>query len=81
MKQIKRKVMWATTAIHKLGDISRDLGDFCEIWYEDDENWIGNWITGYGFVEVKFPKSTTRELAPEESEAQSKMRYALGSGI
>lgn len=73
----KSKVMWATTAIHKLGDISRDEGDHCHIFGEDGDNYVGNWITGYGFIEVRFPKSTTRDLTPEEAEEQKKIRYVL----
>jgi len=56
----------ATTAIHKLGDISRETPDICIITHEDDENYYGNWVTGFGFVDVQFPKSTTRDLTPEE---------------
>ena len=49
----------ATKAIHQLGDISRDKEDLCFIHDEDEKNYIGNWITGYGFIEVKFPKETS----------------------
>jgi len=56
----------ATKAIHKMGDISRDKPDLCIINSEDESNYIGNWVTGYGFVEVEFPKETTRELTEEE---------------
>ena len=61
-----KKYMMATKATHKLGDISRDKPDLCIIYREDDENYIGNWITGLGFIDVKFPKATTRELTSEE---------------
>jgi methyl coenzyme M reductase gamma subunit len=60
------KYMMATKAIHKLGDISRDEPDLCFIHREDGENYIGNWVTGFGFVEVKFPKETTRDLTEAE---------------
>lgn len=68
------KYMIATTAIHKLGDISRPVnnGDYsdnlCTVYHEDSDNWIGMWVTGFGFGDVKFPKSTTRELTNEETE-------------
>ena len=60
------KYMMATKAIHQLGDISRDKADLCCIHAEDENNYIGNWVTGYGFIDVKFPKSTTRDLTQEE---------------
>jgi hypothetical protein len=60
------KYMMATKAIHKLGDISSDSPALCVIHSEDEENYIGNWVTGFGFIGVKFPKETTRELTQEE---------------
>jgi len=56
----------ATKAIHKLGDISRDKPDLCVIHSQDEENYIGNWVCGFGFIDVKFPKETTRDLTDEE---------------
>jgi hypothetical protein len=65
MKRID-KYMMATKAIHKLGDISRDKPDICHVHEEYEDHYIGMWITGYGFIGVKFPKETTRELTREE---------------
>jgi len=62
------KYMMATKAIHKLGDISSDSPDICHIHGEDEDNYIGNWVTGYGFINVKFSKATTRDLTPDEIE-------------
>ena len=56
----------ATKAVHKLGDISRNKPDLCIVHDEDEKNYIGNWVTGFGFINVKFPKNTTRELSEEE---------------
>ena len=60
--------MMATTAIHQLGDISSEEPDICVIYDEDDKNWIGNWVYGFGFFNIRFPKATTRELTSEEIE-------------
>lgn len=69
------RYMMATKADHQLGDISRDEPDFCWITGEDEDNYIGHWITGFGFVNVKFPKETTRDLTPEEqAEADKRFR-------
>ena len=62
------KYMMATTAIHKLGDISSDEPDICQIHSEDEENYIGNWVFGHGFIDVKFPRSTTKELSQADIE-------------
>ena len=50
------RFMMATKALHKLGDISRNPADLCVIDRENKENFIGNWVTGYGFIDVNFQR-------------------------
>lgn len=57
-----------TTAHHKLGDISRPHGDFFYVDREERDDYVGRWMTGFGFVEVRFPKRTTRTITPGERE-------------
>jgi len=61
-----KKYMMAAKAMHKIGDISREKEDICIIHAENDQNYIGNWVTGFGFINVEFPKKTTREFTPCE---------------
>lgn len=75
------KYMMATKAIHMLGDISRDTADLCIVRDEDADNYIGEWVTGYGFVEVKFPKETTKELSPQDIEKYHGMSMSLSGGM
>jgi len=77
---MKSKYMMATTAIHKLGDISSDKEDLCFVSSEDEDNYIGQWVTGFGFIDVKFPKETTRNLTDEEIEYYNKRSIRIGSG-
>ena len=55
-------------------DISRDTEDYFFINVdqytrpEDDDNYYGRWLTGFGFFNVQFPKATSRELTDEEWE-------------
>ena len=56
----------ATVAIHKLGDISSKALDLCYIYKKDEDNYYGNWVEGLGWIDVQFPKSTTRLLTEEE---------------
>jgi len=74
-----KKYMMATKAIHQLGNISRDEEDLCFIHGEEAENYIGNWVTGFGFINVKFPKETTRELTNKEIEKYNKLYVQIGS--
>ncbi len=71
MKKID-KYMMATKAIHQLGDISSDIPDLCYVHEKHDDYYIGSWVTGLGFINVKFPKETTRDLNKEEVEEYSK---------
>lgn len=52
----------ATKAYRALGDLSRDKVSLCVIHGETDNYWVGNWVTGMGFIDVLFPKDTTRDL-------------------
>lgn len=79
MKKIIPKYMMATTAIHKLGDISRDNPDLCRVNKEDDKNYYGAWIEGYGFINVKFPKKTTRDLTKDEIEDYNKTSIRINN--
>jgi hypothetical protein len=69
--------MMATTAIHKLGDISRKEEDLCRVYDEDEENYYGSWVEGFGFFDVRFPKETTRPLTEEEVAYWSEQHYVL----
>ncbi len=73
------RFMMATTAVHKLADISRDEPSLAIIYGEDGTDFIGEWVTGAGFINVRFPKATTRELtAGERSEYNGKFIDTAG---
>lgn len=63
--------MMATRASHVLGDVSRDEPDLAVVYSQDSDNYIGNWRTGFGYINVRFPKDSTRELT-----AQERVKYA-----
>lgn len=77
---MKCKYMIATDAQHKLGDVSRTDSDLCLVENEDADNYYGQWVTGFGFVNVRFPKKTTRELTTAEAK-QYAGTYKLGSAV
>lgn len=58
--------MMATTAAHPAGDLSRDTPSLAIVYDEVGEYYIGEWVTGIGFINVRFPKATTRELTAAE---------------
>lgn len=60
------RYMMATKAIHILGDISRDEPSLAIIYGETPKNWIGEWATGLGMINVLFPKTSTRDLTADE---------------
>ena len=73
--------MMATKAFHKLGDISRKEPDLCQIKSENDESYFGSWVEGLGFINVEFPKATTRELTEEEKAFYNNQEIGIGGFI
>lgn len=71
--------MMATRALHKAGDISRDEADLCACFGKMRGYYIGNWVTGFGFVDVKFPVATTRHLTRADKNAFNGKRISIGS--
>ena len=55
-----------TTAHHQLGDISREKPSYFVYDREDNENYYGSWVEGFGFINVRFPKESTRDLTKDE---------------
>ena len=78
-KRIFSKYMMATKAIHKLGDISSSFPDLCHVYDEDENNYYGSWVTGFGFFDVRLPKKTTRELTKKEIKKYNKMSVKINS--
>lgn len=72
--------MMATHAFHQLGDISRDQPDLALITGEDEHDWIGQWVEGLGYIDVRFPKGTTRPLTADEAERFNGRVIAEGVG-
>jgi len=60
------RYMMATRAMHALGNISRDEPDLAIIHGETTDDYIGAWVAGVGYTNVRFPKSSTRELTAAE---------------
>ncbi len=57
---------------HHTGELDQfSKYDIVIVFSEDAENYIGNWVTGFGFVGVRFPKDTTRPLTDEEADYYS----------
>lgn len=73
------RYMMATRAAHRLGDVSREEPDLAIVYGEDGANYVGQWVTGAGFVDVRFPKATTRELTPDEKDRYRGKRYGVHS--
>ena len=64
-------------AIHKLGNIKRKMDDLIIIRDETETHFIGNFITGYGFIDVEYKKVDVRELTQEEKQKTLKMQVGI----
>lgn len=71
--------MMATKAYHQLGDISSDEYDLCCVYNETPDYYVGQWVFGYGFFDVLFPKNTTRPLTEEEIKQYDGMKMAINN--
>ena len=87
VKQIGRKAVkverfeiMATTAYHQLGDISSDDYDIAHIHAETEDYYVGNWIFGFGFCNVVFPKDTTRPLTQKELDHYNSRDIQISNG-
>jgi hypothetical protein len=61
------RILMGTEAHHQLGDLSRVNPDFFAVQSETETDYIGHWLTGFGFVNVRFPKHATREMTDTEA--------------
>lgn len=66
-------------AIHQLGDISRDYynAELIYVHSEDEDNWIGYYAEGFGFINVKFAKKDCKEASKEEVKMWIKDRNSI----
>lgn len=64
-------------AIHKLGNIGRNVDDKIRVHSEDGTNYIGNFEEGFGFIDVKFNKNDCRPLTKEEREELNGSWYTM----
>ncbi|OYV63853.1 MAG: hypothetical protein B7X03_00240 [Parcubacteria group bacterium 21-58-10] len=71
----------ATKAIHTTGDISRKSPSLCVVYGEDGDDWVGRFLSGFGFFDVHFPKKTTRELTREEKKTWNGAAFGVGGRI
>lgn len=72
--------MMGTRAVHFFaGDISREEPELCLVYNQDGEDWIGQWVEGLGFFDVRFPKASTRDLTEEEKRLYHKRRLVVGN--
>lgn len=72
-------VIMATKAIHGLGDISRSTPNLAAIHDETEDCYIGNFVEGAGFCDVRFSKSVCRELTEEEVARYEEMERRTGN--
>ena len=68
--------MMANKAYHFLGETTHDGGwDVCIIFKELKDFYVGNYVFGYGFIDVKFPKQFVRDLTNQEKDKFGITKY------
>ena len=61
-------VIGGSPAIHKLGDIHSDIDDIFVVHHERDDILIGNWLEGFGLIDVEVQRAHTRKLTHAEAD-------------
>lgn len=79
MTPIDGKYLMGIKAFHQLGEISSDEYDIFYCKNETTDYWIGSWVTGFGFFNVCFPKSTSRELTADEISYYKTLQFRINS--
>ena len=64
----RARILMGTEAHHLLGDLSRDEPDYFYVDYEAIADYRGHWLTGLGFINVRFPKATSRPMTDDEAQ-------------
>lgn len=59
-------------------DISRDKPDLAIIYDQVPGSYVGEWATGFGFINVRFPIETTHPLTDAEKDFYRGKRIAMG---
>lgn len=80
-RDIPPRYLMATSALHPMADISRDEPALALVHAETAHFWVGEWVAGFGYIGVHFPKASTRELTGEERETYGKKLVECGGVV
>lgn len=79
----------ATEAYHRGGrspgsyedDLGRDTPQLAIVdrYDEDTDSYYGNWVYGFGFIGVRFPARTSRDLTPDEVIRAERGHYSINN--
>jgi hypothetical protein len=69
--------LMAKESYHLLGEVTRDEWDLAIVFKEDNKNFYGNWVFGYGLVDVRFPKDKVKKLNKKEITKYNEIGYGI----
>lgn len=84
VKHIMSKVMvlkGGSLAIHQLGNIGREDDEYIHVYAETEDNYIGQFEEGFGFIDVKFNKNDCRNLTQVEIDDLNTKWFAVNDTI
>lgn len=79
-RKIEHLIYISTEAQHLMGDISRDNPDTFTAVGETNTAYYGQWIEGYGYINVMFPKTSVRKATEEEKQKYCTGVFACSNG-
>lgn len=84
MKNVERtmnKIMvlkGGSPAIHQLGNIGRKEDEYIRVYAEDEDDYVGVFEEGFGFIDVRFKKDDCRQINNKEFNFLSRQVYVIG---
>lgn len=77
-KRLEKPIhLMAKEGYHKMLNYINDTYAFIVVHSEYKDFYIGNWLEGFGFVDIQFPKNKTRSLTKEEQEKINNSRIVI----
>src|SRR3972149_569362 len=77
---IRKRYMMAEEGLTHDGCLLCDSLDICEVHAVRGDSYVGEYLLGIMVSDVRFPKSTTRDLNAEEKKKYNGMRVTVGNG-
>lgn len=68
-------------AMHMLGNIGRKDDEYIRVYAESEDEYIGVFEEGFGFIDVRFKKNDCRAISEDEYNFLNKQLCVIGNNV